>query len=328
MMCVSTPTSSAAPNLLDVKALVTGGAGFIGAAVARGLVARGDEVVILDDLSAGRQDAVPKDANLVVGDIRDTGALHRALEGVEVVFHHAAVKSVPRSMDEPALVHDVNATGTLCLLQAAESAGVRRLVYASSSSVYGGSDGSPSHEDDPPNPLSPYAVSKLAGEYYCRVWNSLGRVPTVTLRYFNVFGPGQPADSRYAAVFPAFISALQAGDQPVVYGDGEQTRDFTFIEDIVRANLLAADAGDELDGAVINAAGGDPRTVNKVLETIARVLGSSTAPRYVEPRPGDIRHSLADPSRGRDMLGWKPEAVWDEAVAATVAWFKTQERPR
>ena len=311
-----------------MKALVTGGAGFIGAAVAKGLVARGDEVVILDDLSAGREEAVPKGANLVVGDVRDTGSLHRALEGVEVVFHHAAVKSVPRSMDEPALVHDVNATGTLCLLQAAETAGVRRLIYASSSSVYGGSDGSPSHEDDPPNPLSPYAVSKLAGEYYCRVWSGLGRVPTITLRYFNVFGPGQPADSRYAAVFPAFISALLAGEPPVIYGDGEQTRDFTFIDDIVRANLLAADADASVDGAVLNAAGGDPRTVNDVFTSISRLLGSLVAPEHADPRPGDIRHSLADAARGRDLLGWKPETEWKAAVAVTVDWFRTRRYRR
>ncbi|MDQ3964061.1 MAG: NAD-dependent epimerase/dehydratase family protein [Actinomycetota bacterium] len=307
-----------------MKALVTGGAGFIGAAIARGLVDRGDDVVIVDDFSAGREDAVPRGTTLVVADIRDTDAVASACGNVEVIFHHAAVKSVPRSMDEPMVANDVNAAGTLSVLQAAESAGVKRLIYASSSSVYGGSDGSPSHEDDSPNPLSPYAVSKLAGEYYCRVWSGLGRVPTVTLRYFNVFGPGQPADSRYAAVFPAFITALQAGEAPVIYGDGEQTRDFTFIDDIVRANVLAADAEASVDGAVINAAGGDPRTVNDVFTTISRVLGSSVAPEHADPRPGDIRHSLAEPARGRDLLGWKPETEWDAAVAATVDWFRTR----
>lgn len=311
-----------------MKALVTGGAGFIGAAVARGLLARGDDVVIVDDLSAGTEEAVPPGARLVVADIRDTDAVTTACDGVQVVFHHAAVKSVPRSIDESTLFNEVNTGGTLSVLHAAERAGVRRLIYASSSSVYGGSDGSPSHEDDPPNPLSPYAVSKLAGEYYCRVWSSLGLIPTLTLRYFNVFGPGQPGDSRYAAVFPAFISALQVSEPPVIYGDGKQTRDFTFIDDIVRANLLAADAPTALDGAVINAAGGDPRTVNEVFTTVARVLGSLVAPLHADPRPGDIRHSLADPSRARDLLDWQPKAEWDAAVGATVEWFRRRRGRR
>lgn len=311
-----------------MRYLVTGGAGFIGAALAQALGERGADVIVFDDLSASDEQAVREGSNLIVGDIRDTDALTKACASVEVVFHHAAVKSVPRSMDEPALVNDINASGTLSVLQAAERAGVRRVVYASSSSIYGGSTGEPSHEDDPPDPLSPYAVSKLAGEYYCRVWNGLGRMPTVTLRYFNVFGPGQRSDSMYAAVFPAFISALSAGEQPVIFGDGEQTRDFTFIDDIVRANLLAADADGSVDGSIINAAGGYPRSVNDVLASVSEVLDSSMAARHAEPRIGDIRHSLADASRAGELLGWKPETSWDDAVAATVEWFRNLQLPR
>ena len=305
-----------------MKVLVTGGAGFIGAAVAGALVERGDEVVAFDDLSAGRADAVPDRTRLIIGDVRDADALADACRDVEVVFHHAAVKSVPRSLEHPALVNNVNAAGTLSLLQAAERAHVRRVIYASSSSIYGGSDGSPSHEDDAPDPLSPYAVSKLAGEYYCRVWAGLGRVSTVSLRYFNVFGPGQPADSAYAAVFPAFISSLLAGEQPIVYGDGNQTRDFTFIDDIVRANLLAADAGESVDGTVINVAGGEPRSVNDVLSSVADVLSRPVDPRHEPSRTGDVRHSLADPRRAAELLGWKPRSNWDEAITATVDWFR------
>jgi len=307
-----------------MRALVTGGAGFIGAALAAALLARGDEVVALDDLSAGDATRVPVGAALVIADIRDGDALADACSSIDVVFHHAAVKSVPRSMNEPVLVHDVNAGGTLNVLRAAERAGVKRVIYASSSSIYGGSDGSPSYEDDPPNPMSPYAVSKLAGEYYCRVWSSLRKVPTVTLRYFNVFGPGQPADSQYAAVFPAFISALQRDEQPVIYGDGEQTRDFTFISDIVHANLLAADADALVDGAVINTAGGDPRSVNDVFRSVSQVLESLISPHHEPERLGDVRHSLADPTRANELLGWKPEARWEDAVAATVEWFRTR----
>lgn len=307
-----------------MRALVTGGAGFIGSRVAQALVESGNEVRIFDNLMFGHKEAVPDGAELVEGDLRDPAGVKEACTDIDVIFHHAAVKSVPRSMDEPVLVHESNVTGTLNLLIAATEVGVRRLIYASSSSVYGGSDGSPCGEDDVPNPLSPYAVSKLAGEYYCRAWSSLGKLSTVTLRYFNVFGPGQKADSQYAAVFPAFISALQRGEKPVIYGDGEQTRDFTFIDDIVRANLLAAGADDSVDGAIINTAGGDPRSVNDVLHSISKILETSIPPRHEPERVGDVRHSLADPTRARGLLGWKPETRWEDAVAATVDWFRNR----
>lgn len=303
-----------------MKAVVTGGAGFIGSALAKTLVERGDEVVVVDNLSNGAKEDVPEGADLSMTDIRDLDDLIEAFDGAEVVFHQAAIKSVPRSIAEPSLVHDSNATGTLNVLLAAERAGVRKVVYASSSSVYGGATEGRSQEDMPPRPISPYGVSKLTGEYYCSVWASLERIATVTLRYFNVFGPGQKADSQYAAVFPAFISALVEGRSPEIQWDGEQSRDFTFIDDVVDANLKAGDT-DTPPAMVINVAGGRPRTVNDVFQAVSRVLGVEIEPVRVPKRPGDIRHSYADSTRAKELLGWEATTGWDEAVAATVGWF-------
>ena len=302
-----------------VKALVTGGAGFIGSAIATALVERGDEVVVFDSFVAGRPEAVPTDAKVIHGDIRDLDAFTAACDGVDVVFHHAAIRSVPKSVEAPGLTNDTNVTGTLNVLLGAEQAGVQRVVYASSSSVYGGTDGI-STEDLPTNPLSPYAVSKLAGEMYCRVWSSLGRLSTVSLRYFNVFGPGQHSDSQYSAVFPAFISALIGERAPVIQWDGEQGRDFTYIDDVVDANLKAAAAGDDASGQVVNIGSGDPKSINGVLAAVAAEI------RWIDPvfepkRPGDIKMSHADITSARSLLGWSPSTPWPEAVAATVAWF-------
>lgn len=301
-----------------MRAVVTGGAGFIGSAIARALRERGDDVVVFDDLSSGSEGAVPGGATLIVGDIKDLDATKEAFTGAEVIFHQAALRSVPRSLDEPALVHETNASGTLYVLLAAEAVGARKVVYASSSSVYGGALEGVSREDMPVRPLSPYAVSKVAGEMYCTVWSSLGRISTISLRYFNVFGPGQSSDSKYAAVFPAFISALKRGEAPEIHWDGEQSRDFTYIDDVVRANLLAGD-GDET--GVMNIARGSPRSVNSVFTDISRILGTSIEPRRVPKRPGDIRDSHADVSRAGQLLSWKAESEWDEAVRATVGWF-------
>ncbi|MGH2756470.1 MAG: NAD-dependent epimerase/dehydratase family protein, partial [Actinomycetota bacterium] len=220
-----------------MNALVTGGAGFIGSRLAEGLLAHGHIVRVFDNLMFGRKEAVPDGVELMVGDLRVAGDIDEACADIDVVFHHAAVKSVPRSIDEPVLVHECNATGTLNLLIAAANAGVRRLIYASSSSIYGGVGEGRSHEDMAPHPRSPYAASKLAGENYCRTWSAIGALSTVCLRYFNVFGPGQPHDSKYAAVFPAFIEALTSGRPPVIHWDGEQSRDFTYIDDVVAANV-------------------------------------------------------------------------------------------
>lgn len=304
-----------------MRVLVTGGAGFIGSAIARASIERGDDVVILDNLSGADRTTVPEPANFIEGDLRSPEDVVRACEGVEVVFHQAAVRSVPRSIDEPLLVHESNVTGTLNLLMAAEAEGIRRLVYASSSSVYGGATEGPSRESMAPNPLSPYAVSKLAAENYCRVWAGLGKVSTFSLRYFNVFGPGQSAESRYAAVFPAFISALLRSESPRIHWDGEQSRDFTYVDDVVRANLLAADASDDADGAVINVAPGSPRTINEVFRAVRGSLGADIEAVHQEKRAGDIRHSFADNALARRLLGWDAQSDWRESIEATVRWF-------
>lgn len=307
-----------------MRALVTGGAGFIGGAIARALLARGDDVVVLDNLIASSKETVPNGAEFIEADLRDPAALAKATQGIEVAFHEAAIRSVPRSIDEPTLVHECNVTGTLNLLIACENAGVRRLIYASSSSAYGGAGDGMSSEDMHPRPLSPYAASKLSAEYYCTVWSELKKLSTVSLRYFNVFGPGQSAQSTYAAVFPSFISSLLKGESPVIHWDGEQSRDFTFVDDVVDANLRAAVAPSDVDGAVINVAGGQPRTINEIFRLISEVLrveiDSEKAPR----REGDIRHSYADSRRAAELLGWTPSTSWDDAVRRTIEWFTEQ----
>lgn len=301
------------------RVLVTGGAGFIGSNIARCCLERGDTVRIIDNLSGGREDAVPEGAEFVRADLRDPDALETICD-VDLIFHQAAVRSVPRSLDEPRLTHETNVNGTLNLLLAAEKHNVKRLVYASSSSVYGDVGDQKNVETMSPDPRSPYAASKLTGEFYCRVWSRLGRVPTTSLRYFNVFGPGQHPESKYSAVFPAFIAALKAGRAPTIYGDGEQSRDFTFIDDVVDANLKAAEAG-AADGAVLNVASGNPKSVNEVLKTIADELGVWVEPNFEDPRVGDIRNSHADITRARDTLSWEPQVDWTEAVKTTVRWF-------
>lgn len=310
-----------------MRALVTGGAGFIGSAIARALLERGDEVSVLDSLVTGRRDNVPEGVTLAEQDLRNLDAVGGACRGIDVVFHQGAIRSVPRSVEDPLLSIECNVIGTANVLVAAEKAGVSRVVYASSSSAYGDTGGAMNEESLPTNPASPYAASKLAGEHLCRIWNDLKGLSTVSLRYFNVFGPGQPADSRYAAVFPAFITALGAGRPPEIYGDGEQTRDFTYIEDVVAANLAAAAAGDEASGAVLNVGGGQPRTVNEVLRSVSDASGAWVDPVYLPPRPGDVRHTRADLARARRLLGWEPRAEWEAAVAATVRWFSAGRTP-
>ena len=306
----------------DGTALVTGGAGFIGSAIARALVAKGREVRVLDNFLTGFEENVPAGATVIRGDLRDLDAVREAVRGVDVVFHHGAVRSVPRSIDEPVLVEQCNAAGTLHVLVAAEEARVRRVVYASSSSVYGDSLAPVNQEDLPTDPQSPYAVSKLAAEQYCRVWTRVKGLSTVSLRYFNVFGPGQHPESKYAAVFPAFIKALAEGTAPEVHWDGEQSRDFSYIDDVVRANLAAAGADGRADGAVLNVGGGWPKTVNEVLRAVSEAMGTWIDPVSTPKRAGDVRHTRADISRAREVLGWEPRADWTEAVAATVRWFQ------
>jgi nucleoside-diphosphate-sugar epimerase len=304
-----------------MRALVTGGAGFIGSAIGRELVRRGHEVRVLDNFLSGFRESLPGGADLIEGDLRNLEDVRKAVDGTEVVFHQGAVRSVPRSVDEPVLVEETNVLGTLHVVLAAAEAGVGRVVYASSSSVYGDVGEGVNREDLPPDPLSPYAASKLAGELYCRVWTRLKDLSTVSLRYFNVFGPGQSLESKYAAVFPAFCSALAAGRPPEVHWDGEQSRDFTYIDDVVRANLQAAEADGRVDGAVINIAGGRPKTVNEVLRSVSEAMDRWLEPTRTPRRAGDVRRTHADIARARELLGWTPRADWDEAVRNTVRWF-------
>jgi nucleoside-diphosphate-sugar epimerase len=311
-----------------VNALVTGGAGFIGGAIARALIARGSTVTVIDNLIGSAPDRVPTGARFIEGDIRDLQTVTEAARGADVVFHQAALRSVPQSVDDPVLTTECNVVGTMNVLIAAQRQGAGRVVYASSSSAYGDEAATPQQEDARPNPISPYAASKLAGEHYCRVWTKVHGLPTVSLRYFNVFGPGQNPESKYAAVFPLFIRALLRGEAPVVHWDGEQSRDFTFIDDVVAANLAAVTVdGDrlrEMGGAVVNIAGGGPRSINEILRSVADAVGTWIEPERTPRRAGDIRSSHADIARARELLGWEPTTTFEDAVARTVASIRDQ----
>jgi UDP-glucose 4-epimerase len=302
--------------------LVTGGAGFIGNGIVRALLERGDRVRVFDNFSTGHRDNlsdIEADVELLEGDLRSPDACRRAVRGAAIVFHQAALPSVPRSIEDPQTTHEVNASGTLNLLVAAREAGARRVVYASSSSVYGPIPKLPREESDRPLPISPYAVSKLAGEQYCAAFFHSYGLETVALRYFNIFGPRQGWDSPYAAVLPRFIRSLRRGEAVTIHGDGEQARDFTFIDDAVTANLLAATARDA-PGNVFNIGGGRRTSVNRILELIGRELGVEPRAKHVAPRPGDVRDSLADISTARAVLGYEPAASIEAGVRRTVEW--------
>jgi nucleoside-diphosphate-sugar epimerase len=305
-----------------MRTLVTGGAGFIGSALSRALLDQGHEVRIIDNLSTGSAANLPPGAEFVEGDIRDLPVVEKACRGIDVVYHEAAFKSVPKSIQNPLAAETTNAVGSINVLTASARSGVERVVYASSSSVYGDSDGI-KVESQGTNPISPYGVSKLTGEHYCRVWARTTDLVTVCLRYFNVFGPGQRADSQYAAVLPAFVSALGKGKPATIYGDGNQTRDFTFVDDVVRANLLVLSASPELAGAVMNICAGAPKTVNQLFKEVCNAMDVWVEPKFVPHRPGDILHSHGDISRARELIGWAPQADWSQAIAATVEWFRS-----
>ncbi len=306
-----------------MRVLVTGGAGFIGSHLVDRLLADGADVRVFDNFATGYRrnlDHVANDIELVEGDLRNEDDLRRAVDGVELVYHQGALASVPRSIADPQTSFAVNVTGTLNLLVAARDAGVRRVVFASSSSVYGDAEVSPKHEGLAPNPLSPYAISKLSGEQLMTVFNSLYDIETVSLRYFNVFGPRQDPDSPYAAVTPKFIRALTNGERPVIFGDGEQSRGFTYISDVVEGNMLAGRVP-EAAGQVMNLASDSSVTVNYALGLIARELGVESNADYQPPRPGDIRHSLADITRASDILGFELKTSYEEGVRRTVEYF-------
>lgn len=307
--------------------LVTGGAGFIGSHIARSLAENGECVRVLDNLSSGRSDnlaGIAGEIEVIEGDLRDAEVVARAVDGCEVVYHQAAVPSVPRSVADPRTSLDAGITGTLNVLLAARDRGARRVVFASSSSIYGDTPVMPKHEDMTPKPLSPYAISKLSAEQLCGVFTRLYGLETVALRYFNVFGPNQDPASEYAAVIPKFIAAVAAGERPTIFGDGEQSRDFTYIANVVDANLRAAEVP-EASGRVFNIASGRAITVNRMLALVGELLGKSAEADYTDPRPGDIRDSLADISAARDVLGYDPEVSFEDGMAMTVAAFSGDE---
>jgi len=312
------------------KYLVTGGAGFIGSHIVERLLRDGCEVKTIDDFSTGKEDNIEAALRgagnggrleVIRGDIREESILRKALEGVTYVFHEAALCSVQRSVVDPIPTNSVNVSGTLLLLQIAREVGVKRFIYASSSSVYGNGACLPNREDMRPNPCSPYALTKLTGEEYCRVFSSVYGLETISLRYFNVFGPRQDPDSQYAAVIPIFISHLLSDRTPVVFGDGEQSRDFTFVEDVVEANLLACHK-DGISGGSFNVARGNRKTLNELIETLGRISGVKVEPRYEEPRPAEVRHSEAHTEKAERELSFRARVDFEEGLQKTFRWFK------
>ena len=311
--------------------LVTGGAGFVGSHIASALDASGARVRVIDDLSTGYAENLEEiggRVEFVRGSLLDPEALRRALDGVEVVFHEAAIPSVPRSVEDPAETHRACAEATFALLLAARESGVRRMIYAASSSAYGDQPTLPKVEGMAPQPLSPYAAAKLVGEYYCQVWSRTYSFETVSLRYFNVFGPRQDPGSQYSGVISRFIDALMSGARPVIYGDGEQSRDFTYVSNVVDANLRAAETTRGV-GEVINVANGERITLNELLDTLKRVTGKTDAEaEYREPRVGDVRHSLADITLAREFLGYEPRVGLEEGLRKTIEWWKQSRYAR
>ena len=301
------------------KVVVTGGAGFIGSHLTQELARRGYHVTIIDDLSTGKTENTEdvrgkENVAFIKGSISDLLLLRRVFKGVDYVFHQAAIPSVPRSIENPLASHETNITGTLNVLLAARDTGVRKVIYASSSSVYGDTPTLPKGEDMVTGPLSPYAVTKLAGEYYCLVFYQVYGLQAVCLRYFNVYGPGQDPDSQYAAVIPRFIRKASQGSPPIIFGDGKQTRDFTFVRDVVEANILAAENN---ASGVFNIARGDGTTINELAGLITKIMGGNMEPIHKKPRAGDIRHSLADISRAR-AFGYNPRWSLEEGLKQTI----------
>ncbi len=306
--------------------LVTGGAGFIGSHLVRALLESGQRVRVLDDFSTGRREnlaGLPRERlDVVEGDLRCAETLHQALRGVEVVFHQAAFVSVPASMEDPLACHDVNATGTLQLLEGARQAGVRKVVLASSAAVYGDAQAFPLQEHLPPRPLSPYAATKAVDELYARLYTTAYHLPVVALRYFNVYGPRQRPDSPYAAAIPIFARRMLAGQPPVIYGDGGQRRDFVFVRDVAQANLLAA-ACPEADGQVFNICTGREVSLLELIAVLQDLIPAAPSPVFAPPRAGDIYRSVGDPTRAAQVLGFRAQTPLREGLAQVVAWMQT-----
>ncbi|QGJ71587.1 Nucleoside-diphosphate-sugar epimerase [Planctomycetales bacterium 10988] len=309
------------------KVLITGGAGFIGSHLAAACVERGDHVRVLDNLSTGKsaylapwQDRL----TLIQGSVSDRKAVEQAIDGIEIVFHQAALPSVPHSVKFPLETHDQCVTGTLTLLDVARRAGVERFVYAASSSAYGDRESTVKRETDLPSVLSPYGAAKLAGELYCQAFASSYGMNTVCLRYFNIFGPRQDPASPYSAVIPLFMTAMLKGERPTIFGDGSQSRDFLFVENVVQANLLAAET-DGIAGEVFNIGSGKSRTLLELVDQLNALLGTSIEPKFLDPRPGDILHSCSDISLARERLGFQPQIDFEKGLDKTLQYYRGNE---
>jgi nucleoside-diphosphate-sugar epimerase len=312
---------------MEERFLVTGGAGFIGSHIVEALVERGNRVRILDNFSTGKEENLGNitqqhnnPIEIIKGDLRNEDVVKEAIEGIDYVFHLAALPSVSRSVEDPVGCSEINIIGTLNVLNASKNSNVKRVVYSSSSSAYGDSPELPKKETMEANPLSPYAVSKLAGETYCRVFTNIYGLETVSLRYFNVFGPRQDPDSEYAAVIPKFIKMMIKHSQPTIFGDGEQTRDFTYVRNVVDANLRAMETKG-VEGEVFNIACGEKITINQLIKELGMILDNHVKPLYFEARKGDIKDSLADVSKAKEVLGYDPEIRLKEGLESTIRYF-------
>ncbi len=309
-----------------MKALVTGGAGFIGSHIAERLVNTGWSVVVLDDLSSGNLanlDHIADGLEIIIGDVRDTGPVKKSVTGVDVVFHEAAIPSVPKSIDDPVENVSVNTVGTVNVLSEAVKANVKRFVYAASASAYGEISSEKAHEELLPKPQSPYAAAKLASEYCLSAFSQCYGIETVGIRYFNVFGERQDPHSEYAGVIAKFISQMLAGKTPTIFGDGKTSRDFTYVANVVDGNMLAASLpAEDVSGEVMNVACGGSVDLNDLVSSINRILGSQLTPQYAPERVGDIKHSCADISKAVTKLGYKPQVGFEEGMARTINWFR------
>ena len=309
------------------KYLVTGGAGFIGSNIAEELVKRGYAVRVIDNFLTGKRENISSfldKIELIEGDIRDYDACRRALEGVDFVLHQAALPSVPRSIEDPLLTTDINIKGTLNILLASREAKVKGFVFASSAAVYGDNPIVPKKEGNVGNPLSPYALSKLVGEKYCWIFSQIFGLSTVCLRYFNIFGPRQDPSSQYASVIPSFISRMLKGESPTIFGDGEQSRDFVYVFNVVEANILASKT-QGVSGEVFNIACGERTTVNSLASNLNEILKAEISPSYDEPRPGDVRHSFADISKARKMLKYESLVPFSKGLEETISWYRERK---
>jgi nucleoside-diphosphate-sugar epimerase len=314
--------------MVAIMYLVTGGAGFIGSNIVRRLMVDGVKVRVLDDFSTGKKENLKglEGVEIFEGSLTDIQALRAALAGVKYVLHQGAIPSVPRSIADPLLSNEANVSGTLTLLVEARTAGVKRVIFAASSSAYGDTEILPKEETMPADPLSPYAVGKYTGELYARIFANIYGLETVSLRYFNIFGPYQDPASEYAAVIPKFIQAMLKGEAPIIYGDGEQSRDFTYIDNAVEANLLACWSEEVGRGEVINVACGERYTLNELVAALNEILGTKLSPIYAESKPGDVKHSLAAIGRAKDLLGYDVKVDFREGLQRTVGWFRSKEQ--